>query len=57
MILGFVAMFCLFAGLSLLFASSVITSRHRRLFMIGGMALSIIPLILLLTSLFYPIWE
>jgi hypothetical protein len=59
MFLGMLMMFCLFAGLALIFGANFLQNRDRlrALLMIAGALMSIIPLAVVLISFFYPIWE
>jgi hypothetical protein len=59
MFLGMLMLFCLASGLALIFGANFMQGRDktRAFLMIGGAFLSIIPLVVVVASFFYPIWE
>jgi hypothetical protein len=59
MFLGFAMMFCVFSGLAMIFGANFVQNRDklRALLMVSGAVLSLIPLVLLITSFFYPVFE
>jgi hypothetical protein len=59
MFTGMLMLFCLCSGLALIFGANFMPGRDklRAFLMLGGAVLSLVPLVIIVISFFYPVFE
>jgi hypothetical protein len=59
MFIGMLMLFCLFTGLALIFGANFMKGRDllRAKLMIAGALLSMVPLVVIVVSFFYPVFD